>query len=766
MQHFLNHEALEKAAAEVFSGARARFYLLGIVALAVAAAAGFAAAAIWLGLALLVDEVRRLLTVPVAGLPRADRDPATLALAIVDAAMLAAAPAIAWYARAELGTVLATSLLCLLTINAATASRLGRRATLAACSPFAALGLLFVFEAAAADAFWPAALSMSAICYASAAVLNRSHAARQARAQDAEWVRQRNMGFGDGEAAAWELDFAERRLVGGEKLSALLGRNVCFESLTSGDFGAAPRDRGLVQALFAPGATRKVGVEHDLLSRGGERRLRHEGFLRAAPDGTPLRFTCVTRFTDNEEVLLANALAAAESALGWQARTLAIIANELSASSEPAAAPVPEGARMERLNSAVAEMDRRRAAIAYGVDQLIRARNAAESANLAKSQFLANMSHELRTPLNAIIGYAEMLQEDCEDSGDATAAQDLGRILASAHHLLGLIGEVLDLSKIEAGRMEIAASAFDPAAMLTELVDSVRPLAARSNSALHLHVDPDALVAHTDAVKVRQCVLNLLSNACKFTHEGRIDVTLSRRLCNDIDHFVVTVSDTGVGMSAGFVSRLFQPFMQADPSMSQRQGGTGLGLTITRRLALLMGGDVAVESAAGQGSTFTLTLPLDYAEARAKVGRAADIDEIQGAGPLVLVIEDEADAREIAARALTRAGFSVQGVGGGEAGLALARAKAPALVLLDIFLPDRSGWRVLQSLKQDSGTRDIPVVVLSVNEDRAQALALGAAEHLVKPTDRDRLAATAMRLARLPAAALTQAPAARRPASA
>src|SRR5262249_19193124 len=196
-------------------------------------------------------------------------------------------------------------------------------------------------------------------------------------------------------------------------------------------------------------------------------------------------------------------------------------------------------------------------------------------------------------------------------------------------------------------------------------------------------------------------------------------------------------------------SRLFQPFIQADPTITQQYGGTGLGLAITHRFADLLGGDIHVESTPNEGAVFTLRVPADY-EAGVATSTADKIDPVQGAegAPLVVVIEDEASARDLAARALTRAGFAVQGVASGEAGLALARAKSPALVLLDIYLPDRSGWRVLQSLKHDPKTQDIPVVVLSVNEDRGHAMALGAAEHVVKPVDRDVLAATVMRFAR------------------
>jgi CheY-like chemotaxis protein len=363
--------------------------------------------------------------------------------------------------------------------------------------------------------------------------------------------------------------------------------------------------------------------------------------------------------------------------------------------------------------------------------------------------FLANMSHELRTPLNAIIGYAEMLQEDAEDSGDDATVQDLHRILVAAKHLLSLINEILDLSKIESGRMDVTPAQFDPVEMLEDLIETMRPMAEQNGDVMSLTC-AGATRANTDSMKLRQCVLNLLSNAAKFTKGGKIDIEFGVQPHNGVEQLFITVRDTGIGMSKEQISRLFQPFVQADPSITQQYGGTGLGLTITRRLAQLLGGDVTVKSTLGQGSAFTLHVPANFADAAAALGAAAKVDEIQGAegAPLVIVIEDEPDARELAARALTRAGFAVQGVGGGEAGLALARSKKPALVLLDIFLPDRSGWRVLQSLKHDPKTQDIPVVVLSVNEDRAHAMALGAAEHIVKPADRDMLAATVMRFAR------------------
>jgi signal transduction histidine kinase len=563
------------------------------------------------------------------------------------------------------------------------------------------------------------------------------------------------MSFGDNGAAAWEVDFAHQRLVGAARLERLIGRAVSYGDIVDNGCFAGPEDRALVRQAFSPkhGAVRRISLEQAVFRADGTSiRVSHHGFVRTSPDGTPVRITCVTRHSAvaaRPASIPQPAAPDVAAALVAQENTLKTLSNELSATMsaelESALASVATN-----VTEALALFAERAAAVDRGVDDLAHARHAADSANLAKSQFLANMSHELRTPLNAIIGYAEMLQEDADDNGDATAVQDLGRILTAAKHLLSLINEILDLSKIEAGRMDVIAARFEPAEMLDELIETVRPLAEQNGNAISLIGAIPAGAAHTDAFKLRQCVLNLLSNACKFTRGGRIEILFHRTPINGVEQLLLTVQDTGIGMSKEHVSRLFQPFVQADPSITQQYGGTGLGLTITRRLAQLLGGDVKVESALGQGSAFTLHVPADFADASAALGAAAKIDELQGAqdAPLILVIEDEADARELAARALTRAGFAVQGVGGGEAGLALARAKAPALVLLDIFLPDRSGWRVLQSLKQDPKTQDIPVVVLSVNEDRAHALALGAAEHIVKPADRDMLAATVMRYAR------------------
>jgi signal transduction histidine kinase/ActR/RegA family two-component response regulator len=747
VQHFINRAMIEKTVAEIFDGPRTRHYLIGFVALVTAACVGLALATIWLGIALLVEESCRVLRVRLTAISRKEARAAQLGLDIASASMLAAAPAMAWYSRADLGPALAVALLVMLSVNAAFGGRRGRLNTVAACAPYGVLALLFLMEGAAVNAAASTFASLLVAGYAFAAALQHAHRAAHERMQDGEWVRQLNMSFGADQSAAWELDFARGRLAGGQQLAGIVGRPVSFDDIIGNDCFATTADRPMVRAAFSPEHTgvRSVALEHDVISGSGATiRIRHQGFMRAAPDGAPMRLTCITQIVPAAiQASAHNPTDAVASALMAQTEALRTLSNELSTELDidVAAQDLWEMLRL---------LVERASAIEAGVDDLAHARHAAESANLAKSQFLANMSHELRTPLNAVIGYAEMLQEDAADEDNAAAVQDLNRILAAAKHLLSLINEILDLSKIEAGRIDVAPTNFDPADMLGDLIETVRPMAEQNGNAIRVVGVPPAGNAQTDALKIRQCVLNLLSNACKFTRNGNVEIALDRKPQNGVEQLFITVRDTGIGMSNEHLSRLFQPFVQADPSITQQYGGTGLGLTITRRLAQLLGGDVTVRSKLGEGSSFTLHIPVNFADAANALGGAVAVDAVQGAedAPLVIVIEDEPDARELAARALTRAGFAVQGVGGGEAGLALARTKAPALVLLDIFLPDRSGWRVLQSLKHDPKTQDIPVVVLSVNEDRAHAMALGAAEHMVKPADRDVLAATVMRYAR------------------
>ncbi|WP_395645812.1 ATP-binding protein [Terricaulis sp.] len=376
------------------------------------------------------------------------------------------------------------------------------------------------------------------------------------------------------------------------------------------------------------------------------------------------------------------------------------------------------------------------------------ARAAAESANTAKSQFVANMSHELRTPLNAIIGYAEILAEDAEDRSDKAAIADLNRINGSARHLLALINDILDLSKIEAGRMDVLAAPTDPAGIAMEALAVADPLATKNGNALEADIE-SINSAFIDAQKLRQCLLNLLSNACKFTKQGRVRISLRAEERDGEAMLVFAVSDTGIGMDQNQIGRLFRPFEQTDAKVSRDYGGTGLGLMLTRRMAQIMGGDVTVTSAPGEGSVFTLAIPQFYrgfGEAN-----AGDVFPRQGApdAPLALVIDDEANARDLAVRALSIVGFAVQGARTAQAGAALARETEPALIILDINLPDRDGRSVIAELAADEATRHIPIVVLSIEEDRRRSIELGAAEHLVKPATREQLCAAALRLARI-----------------
>jgi signal transduction histidine kinase/ActR/RegA family two-component response regulator len=728
---------MERVAAQIYAGPHARRILYGLIFCVITLAAGVTLALAWLGLALLMDAARSAL---LARLQPAGADRISFALDVVSSATLAAAPAILWFSHADASAPAAIALLALLLLDAGLSAKTSRLYTLLVCSPYVSLGLAMALERA--EAFWGVVASGCAIAYAFGAALHHANRAKIAREQDAERVRQSNMRRASASSAVWEIDYERKTLSGADALSTLLGRPASYHDVAEAGCFATEADRALVRAAFAPGrrAAQRIALEHDAVRQdGSSMRVRHEGFLHAAPDGSSQRLACTSVLAAAANADLSEHAAAA---FALQADILRKLGNELGHAPN-AVAPARDLAAMLDVLSSQAFL------IGDGVDELAHRRHAADQANLAKSQFLANMSHELRTPLNAILGYAELLKEEAEDRCDTTTGQDLERILVAARHLLSLLNEVLDLSKIEAGRMETVVDEFCPASLVREAIETVRPAATANGNVISVQA-PTFDKAETDALKLRQCLCNLLANAAKFTSNGEIGVAVEQRQLHGVEQIVISVRDTGIGMSKEQVARLFRPFVQADNAIARRYGGTGLGLTITRQLAQLLGGDVSVVSAPEQGSTFTLHVPLRLADAAIVRGAAAIVDDLQGdeAAPLVLMIEDEPDARDLTARALTRAGFSVLGAGGGETGLTLARARLPALILLDVFLPDRSGWRVLQSLKQDPRTRDIPVVVLSVNEDRAQAISLGAAEHLVKPADREVLAATVMRYAR------------------
>jgi GAF domain-containing protein/CheY-like chemotaxis protein len=362
-----------------------------------------------------------------------------------------------------------------------------------------------------------------------------------------------------------------------------------------------------------------------------------------------------------------------------------------------------------------------------------------EVANRHKSEFLANMSHELRTPLNAIIGYSEMLEEDAADLDGGRLVPDLEKINAAGKHLLELINAVLDLSKIEAGKMELYLEDFDVPRLVQDIAAVIKPLAEKNGNRLEATCAADAGIMHADITKVRQSLFNLLSNACKFTQQGTVSLEVAREPSENGDWLRFEVRDTGIGMTPEQMGRLFQEFGQADASVARRYGGTGLGLALSRRLARMMGGDIGVESLVGRGSAFTLRLPAETPEAPPKPPALAPSGT--GEAGTVLVIDDEADVRDIVQRFLAREGFRVVTAASAEEGLARAREVQPDAITLDVLMPGMDGWAALSALKSSAETADIPVVMLTIVDDRNLGYALGAADYLSKPIDRERLAA-------------------------
>jgi signal transduction histidine kinase/CheY-like chemotaxis protein len=375
------------------------------------------------------------------------------------------------------------------------------------------------------------------------------------------------------------------------------------------------------------------------------------------------------------------------------------------------------------------------------------AKEAAEEANRAKSVFLANMSHELRTPLNAIIGYSEMLEEEASEVGQQDFIPDLQKIRASGHHLLHLINSVLDLSKVEADKMELHPETFDVAQLIEEVANIVRPLAKKNGDVLDVVCPADIGTLNTDLTKLRQVLLNLLSNACKFTERGTVTLAVERG-DGRIQFFV---RDTGIGMTETQQERLFQAFSQVDSSVSQRYGGTGLGLAISRRFCQMMGGDVTVDSVQGQGSTFTVRLPIEGAvprrSTRAGIVPTSDpFPRVRRSGamlapdaPRVLVVDDDPMVRDLATWELEKSGFRVETAETVEDGLRLARERRPVLITTEVEMP--GGWDLLEEVRDDATLAGVPVVAVTISEDRERALALGAVECLPKPIERERLVA-------------------------
>ncbi len=371
---------------------------------------------------------------------------------------------------------------------------------------------------------------------------------------------------------------------------------------------------------------------------------------------------------------------------------------------------------------------------------LAAAKVVAEEANLAKSAFIANMSHELRTPLSAIIGYSEMMAEEMSDGcKPGELASDMAKVESNARHLLGLINDVLDLSKVESGKMDVFTEEFAIEPTLREVASTVASLVANKGNTLQLELAPDLGTMRSDLVKLRQMLLNLLSNAAKFMENGVITLSAVRQPnAEDGRCLVFAVKDTGIGMSHAQLSKLFQRFAQADASTTRRFGGTGLGLSLTKAFADMLGATIDVDSAPDEGTTFTLRFPVGYVPVVDEVPPALVQSEVNAGQELILVIDDDADQRALITRFLHREGFRVQTAADGRSGLELARQLRPRAIMLDVMMPGIDGWSVLTELKADPDLKSIPVIMVSATDQRTLAAALGAADYMLKPVNWER----------------------------
>ena len=373
------------------------------------------------------------------------------------------------------------------------------------------------------------------------------------------------------------------------------------------------------------------------------------------------------------------------------------------------------------------------------------ARDEARDASDQKTKFFANMSHELRTPLNAILGYGEMLYEDCEDLGYDDLLPDLKKITSSGTHLLSLINNILDLSKIEAGKMELFVTSFEIENMVQTIKDVSEPLAAKNDNGFVINLDGAMGSMSQDETKLRQCLTNFLSNGFKFTKNGTVTLDVKARLEGDVEFVDFAVIDTGAGMSPEGVAKVFEEYTQAERSTSANYGGTGLGLPISKKFAEMMGGDVIVTSEEGVGSVFTMSVPREcpeYNEDEVE-GNVINLDDQDN---LVVLVDDDVAMHDLIKRTISKLNLTLLGATNSEKGMELIREVKPKLILLDVLMPGRDGWSLLKECKTDKDLKDIPVIMISQLNQSNLASSLGANDYLTKPIDRTHFINTLKRI--------------------
>jgi signal transduction histidine kinase/CheY-like chemotaxis protein len=413
----------------------------------------------------------------------------------------------------------------------------------------------------------------------------------------------------------------------------------------------------------------------------------------------------------------------------------------LSALADQAAVAIENARLYEQVRRHAEELE---AKVEARTRELQEANQRLEAASRHKSEFLANMSHELRTPLNAIIGFTRLVMRRSKDVLAERQYENLDKILISADHLLKLINDILDLSKIEAGRMEVRPVSVPLEALVDQCLRTVEPTVKSERLRLVKALDPALPVLTTDEDKLKQILINLLSNATKFTEAGSVTVTAKQ----DADRIAISVADTGIGIPADALELIFEEFRQVDSSTTRKYGGTGLGLSISRHFARLLGGDITVASTIGAGSTFTVTVPIVHrpgAPGPAITERLA-VDSRSENGKIVLAIDDDPDVIYLLRENLAESGYRVVGALNGAEGLQKARDLRPFAITLDIMMPHKDGWEVLHELKADPATKDIPVIVVSIVDNKDLGYRLGAFDYLLKPFDRDAIAAALSRL--------------------